>query len=140
MENIIEERIAAGQCPGFCCEGFTMSVSMEDRQLMIDAQTAGLDHWIDSKGHRHNGWYVDDYVSPQFIQDMLILTGEEWGGSPLHSCKHFDKEKRLCTIYDRRPGLCRIFPFAGHPCDFAHKGCTFQNKEEVRPMITDFEI
>ena len=30
----------------------------------------------------------------------MLLFGKE--------CEHFDKEKRLCKIYDTRPEICRV--------------------------------
>lgn len=37
----------------------------------------------------------------------------------LYTCRHWDVDTRLCTIYERRPEMCRDFPYeAGCPhCD-----------------------
>lgn len=36
------------------------------------------------------------------------------------TCKHFDKEKRICNNYENRPGLCKRF---GPACRYA--GCNY---------------
>lgn len=30
----------------------------------------------------------------------------------LYTCRHFDDDTRLCRIYERRPEMCRDFPYA----------------------------
>jgi Fe-S-cluster containining protein len=30
----------------------------------------------------------------------------------VYTCRHFDDETRLCTIYERRPEMCRDYPYA----------------------------
>jgi Fe-S-cluster containining protein len=59
-------------------------------------------------------WEVgnDDPQAP-FINDMLIETDN---GN--FTCKYWDKETQLCTIYERRPNMCRNFPEKGEECDF----------------------
>ena len=37
-----------------------------------------------------------------FAQHMALDDG---------TCKYFDKEKNLCTIYDKRPDFCRVDEF-----------------------------
>jgi len=37
-----------------------------------------------------------------------------------YACRHWDEETRLCSIYDRRPMICRDFPY-GDPCRY---GCS----------------
>jgi Fe-S-cluster containining protein len=75
-----------------------------------------------------------------FITDMLVpLTAYEakvrWAelgygdltvldlGKPLYTCRHWDTETRLCTVYDQRPWLCRDYPYTG-ACQ--HTGCTYR--------------
>ena len=42
------------------------------------------------------------------------------------TCKHFDKEKRICTAYEKRPGFCKRY---GEFC--AHKCCNFNDKKKM---------
>lgn len=39
---------------------------------------------------------------------------------PVYTCKHHDKETKLCTNYKNRPKLCRNYPSRGG-CEY--KGC-----------------
>jgi Fe-S-cluster containining protein len=53
----------------------------------------------------------------------------KFGGAPLlegadeevgwFKCRHWDETTRLCTIYDQRPWMCRIYPSTskGEVCD-----------------------
>jgi Fe-S-cluster containining protein len=38
----------------------------------------------------------------------------------VYTCRHFDDETRLCTIYERRPEMCRDYPY-GH-----NGGCEYE--------------
>jgi len=45
---------------------------------------------------------LDTYLSPEDLQLYLSMVGEDgW-------CVNYDKDTRLCTIYDDRPGFCRV--------------------------------
>lgn len=122
------EEVKSSTCPGHCCDGFTMSTTKENRQRSIEAKAAGFDHYITTDGEVHHSFLYDEFVSPEFINDMLIEKGPAENGNMLHTCKYWDRETRLCTIYDTRPGLCRRFPILDQPCEFAHLGCTFIRK------------
>jgi Fe-S-cluster containining protein len=43
----------------------------------------------------------------------------------VYTCRHFDDETRLCTIYERRPEMCRDYPY-GHSggCEYECGYCT----------------
>lgn len=43
----------------------------------------------------------------------------------IYTCKHFDKEKRICTNYNNRPQLCKSF---GNECHY--KGCNYKDRVE----------
>lgn len=40
----------------------------------------------------------------------------------LFTCKHWDGATRLCTIYERRPQMCRDYPEPGKVCRFCGDG------------------
>jgi hypothetical protein len=62
----------------------------------------------------------------------------------LFSCPHWNAQSRLCTIYDSRPGVCRMFPIT--PADLRdrdlvleHRSCGFRFEAEERsrlPILT----
>lgn len=47
---------------------------------------------------------LDTYLTAdELTQYKSMIGADNW-------CKHFDKEKRLCTIYDERPRFCTVSP------------------------------
>ncbi len=57
----------------------------------------------------------DDDVPQRFI------TADAWGGSVMDRsedgwCAALDRDTMLCTIYERRPGICRDFEMGGRDC------------------------
>eukprot|EP00741_Cyanophora_paradoxa_P025590 tig00000383_g24694.t1 len=45
---------------------------------------------------------LDKYLSPDELRTYMEMVGEDgW-------CKHYDREKRSCTVYDTRPAFCRV--------------------------------
>lgn len=57
----------------------------------------------------------------------------------IYTCKHFDKENQICTIYNDRPNMCRNF---GEGCKY--KGCNFDNlkkleQEKIESLIKNKE-
>lgn len=86
-------------------------------------------------------------VDGEFIADMRIELTEEqarerWakfiGTEPrasltgneqrtTYTCRHWDEETRLCTVYDQRPNVCRDYPY-GNPCSH---GCSYQVPVDV---------
>lgn len=51
--------------------------------------------------------YLEDLLSPSEMDTFRGLVGEDgW-------CRHFDKSKRACLIYDDRPVFCRVKTWLG---------------------------
>ncbi|MEO0541431.1 MAG: YkgJ family cysteine cluster protein [Cyanobacteria bacterium P01_A01_bin.105] len=43
-----------------------------------------------------------DYLTAEQLSQYLGMVGEDgW-------CRHYDREQRLCTVYERRPDFCRV--------------------------------
>jgi Fe-S-cluster containining protein len=85
-------------CPGFCCQ--TVYLPMDHANL-----------------HR----FADVLIDGHQIADMLEPTGETTGTSHHFTCKNWDPNMRLCTVYENRPFMCRDYPY-GRPCE--HCGLT----------------
>jgi Fe-S-cluster containining protein len=47
----------------------------------------------------------------KMLRPINMVTAEE--GWQLYECTMFDKENRLCTVYDQRPDACRLYPIEG---------------------------
>jgi uncharacterized protein len=47
---------------------------------------------------------LEEYLLPEELEQYLSMVGEDgW-------CIYFDRHKRECTIYNRRPRFCRVKP------------------------------
>lgn len=110
--------LPAGRCTGHCCEEFQLPWDPEGIRNSFDTQIPGTDGWME--------W--------QQLSDMLIYLGpvenpplpKDRGGTYLwnYTCRHFDTEKRLCTIYENRPLMCR-----NHGVEYScvTQGCSMTN-------------
>jgi len=73
---------------GYCCERLILESSLRDaeREPRIAAECAKITHFQDGL----TGYLLNDPRN---------------GGA----CHFFDREHRLCTIYETRPQICRVF-------------------------------
>lgn len=86
-------------CTGNCCENFPLPLSKE--MLKRRAQ----------ESKNANG----SLLEMRMIADMVIPIQKEafYHGDKRYfwfTCKHFDKQTRKCTIYEKRPVMCRTYP------------------------------
>ncbi len=51
---------------------------------------------------------IKDTDSYSFYQHITIVGKDDFG--LIFSCDRFDKEKRLCTMHNKRPSICRNYP------------------------------
>jgi Fe-S-cluster containining protein len=123
-----------GECSGKCCAVFNYPTTPDKLRLRSEG--------------REGFWPDQD----RFLADMLVsLTPDEaeeralrfeitppsgfnlasWAEQGLlYTCRHWDEESRLCTVYEDRPQMCREYPYAGrcqHDCD-----CTFTCETHIR--------
>lgn len=104
------------RCTGACCVRFPLPLS--PGKLKKEADYAKEN---DGMGH------FQDIIQ---VQDMVIPLGKsenaykEMGAPPSgtyqdewwdYTCKHFDKENRICRIYETRPRMCQNHGSA-YPC------------------------
>lgn len=126
------------RCTGHCCELFTLPYDPSDvKRMAFDAWRRGFG--TSAYGTRVRGALV--------LSDMLIPRG--FGNLPQHTpaqatwlytCRHYDKEAGLCGIYERRPSMCRCYPY-GRTCEF--EGCTLSGGvgvEDDRPVPSISEL
>ena len=121
-------------CSGKCCSVFNYPASPDQLRQRSEG--------------REGFWHDQD----RFLADMLItLTADEaverarrfevtppegfdlvaWAEmGQLYTCRHWDEETRLCTVYEDRPEMCREYPYAGrcqHDCN-----CDFVMPQHTR--------
>lgn len=110
-------------CSGACCTDFIISKpgSWEDiKKHRFLSIWGGFDrkHW---KG-------IDPDIP--FIADMLIPLYRSKEKYEHFTCRHFDRTKKLCTVYDKRPEMCRQFGVK-YPCEF--KTCGWDGALRKKP-------
>ena len=60
-----------------------------------------------NKSDKIDGLEIAKMLVPVFYVDR---GNHDKFGSWYFTCRHFDKVKRLCTIYESRPEMCRTYP------------------------------
>ncbi len=108
------------QCTGECCEAFAITCGKT-----LDA----IDFYLRSVAE--DGAFIADMLIPLYalvagttMPSGELVTPEHAKGGAIgwvFTCKHFDREQRLCSVYADRPLMCRDFPY-GKPCEH-HERC-----------------
>lgn len=160
--SIERRQIVKNGCVGSCCEGFTLPFYVEDLVLMKEAQNKGQQKFTDSigvirrvitnndvdklidmlifkehtninpnGGHQPNIEEKENYKDPSTEFSWVVeIDGQLM--FRLYTCKHFDKEQRICTDYENRPNMCKHF---GSTC--AYTGCSFRQNKRIESKIQD---
>ncbi len=107
-----------GKCSGDCCQnikivGFTQG----------DLRAAYI-AWLNGASEFHGETGTFPVMQDIFLlYPMLRPKGLDSDVNQVFTCKHFDLETKLCTIYEIRPTMCRMYPNNKKcPCD----GCTIE--------------
>ena len=138
------------RCTGHCCLTFTLPFSPEQlqdayerwqRQGTAEINKAGLksvdtkiwqDIWLIAPMVTYLGFFKKPPVKVVNPTDNELL-GKPGKGGHYYSCKHFDRKKKVCTIYEIRPSLCRRYPY-GRGCNYA--GCTWKSHKAKKETKT----
>jgi Fe-S-cluster containining protein len=104
----------ARTCPGHCCVAFYLPTP-HDR---VEDMREGM----------RDGEVISEMVIPLSVSEAnerLERFGSDREYAPdaegyVYTCRHFDDETRLCTIYEQRPEMCRDYPY-GH-----NGGCEYE--------------
>jgi Fe-S-cluster containining protein len=102
-------------CTGACCVAFPISKSPDEM--------VGMSH--------HPGSALEAFTILGMLQPLTVeetreraarfgLDKEPDDEIKYYSCRHWDEETRLCSIYDERPWMCRVYPDSEgceHGCD-----------------------
>jgi Fe-S-cluster containining protein len=114
--------MSCSSCSGACCAVFEFTDPSEPRfagngdeaEFLADmlvslslveaaerlAEIGSLPYWGEEPQHDWDG-------------QSLSRTGRR-----LMTCRHWDRETRLCTVYDQRPSMCREYPYYASDCDY----------------------
>ena len=114
-------------CPGYCCavihqpgtrdELAAVAGILQDGELVLD-MIQPISREDATRRRQQHGLRVDD-----------LETAKD---GHLYTCRHWDDRTRLCGIYERRPAMCRDYPYA-ESC--AHCGLTMGITQEDRVQL-----
>jgi len=92
-------------CSGDCC---TMPVEVKGEDL-VRLQVALQDE-VDSSKRKLAKRLIKDGIIQSYREgtDLFMLTSR-----PNGDCLYLHPQTRRCTVYDKRPGVCREFPAIG---------------------------
>lgn len=108
----------SGVCDGSCCERFFLP-------LKPDEVWSYYEEYL--RGEREDKHADIKLIGPMVIPlDDEGLDGEDAKRGFWYTCKHWDKDTRLCKIYEFRPKMCRDYPYIS-PCVY----CGWVNEEYI---------
>ncbi len=129
--NVMSESLPLNRCTGHCCENFSLPWDQAGIDKALADTLAGTKVWQDI----------------EFVHDMVIFIGpiEESHLVNLENadngqkfwawtCRHYDRENRICTVYDKRPQMCRKHG-VDYPC--ATNGCTFKGARRDPELLAE---
>jgi Fe-S-cluster containining protein len=85
------------KCPGYCCSYAEIEITIRDihrlaRHFGVDFDTAAMRY---TKFDKKRGIWMLRHRKDHIFES---------------TCALFDQEKRCCTVYESRPGVCRKYP------------------------------
>lgn len=131
------------RCTGACCLDIGLRVSPEEMKESYEAWLK-KPNLVMANGNKnstiwHEIWLIypmlkflrKDKIHPEFPWQKQLETIYHY------ECKHFDKKKKICTIYDSRPDMCSSYPNKEY-C--ANPECKWIDKCKTRPPEIKKEI
>ncbi|AFL68584.1 YkgJ family cysteine cluster protein [Sulfurospirillum barnesii] len=88
---------ACQSCEGKCCIGESGYIWVSQEEIEAIAEKLLL-----SK---------ESFINNYLLKIRYRFTIKEIAYEGGYGCVFFDREKKMCTIYDVRPSQCRTFPF-----------------------------
>lgn len=98
--NFAFDQNACNSCEGKCCIGESGYIWVNQIEQEAIA--------------KHLGITKEEFINAFLLKIRYRFTIKEVPYKGGYSCIFFDREKKMCTIYDVRPKQCRTFPFWEH--------------------------
>lgn len=89
-------RYSCDKCPGYCCSYSEIEVTRRD----VERLARHFDLSYAAAQERFTKTSAKGVMLMRHAKDTIFDT----------ICAQFDQEKRRCTVYEARPGVCRKFP------------------------------
>lgn len=115
MSGTEASELKADRCTGHCCKEFQLPWDPASLAAALLKHRAGTEKIQDMEQIAAMVIYHGPVASHHAVHDLKGQKFHNW------TCRHFDKSKRLCTIYPTRPNMCRKHG-TDYPC--ATQGCT----------------
>ena len=127
------------RCTGHCCQTFTLPLGPDE---LMDIYR----RWADPMRKDGQGFPDRTLSDIHLIAPMVTYLGFFLEppvkvvntvvphAAHYYSCKHFNREKKICTIYEDRPGMCRDYPY-GRKCNYAE--CTWSEEKAEKKTGTE---
>ena len=111
-------KYSCAKCPGYCCSYAEIEITFRDivrlaRHFGLDFATAEARYT--KYDRKRNIWML------RHRRDHVFES----------TCALFDQEKRRCTVYEARPGVCRKYPEASR-CGY-YDFLTFERDQQGDP-------
>jgi hypothetical protein len=97
----VRVRYNCAKCPGYCCT--YSDIEITDR----DIARLGKHFGLSPKQAEKKFTKLDDAKTAKILRHRKDTIFDS-------ACMFFDQEKRCCTVYHVRPGVCRKYPDAVH--------------------------
>ncbi len=134
-----------GRCTGHCCEKLTIPYSPDELWAAYHRWQKGQVKSVSMNQSESSPLLMEIHlIAPmleylgQFDQppmdivnpsDAALLGRSSANPNHYYRCKHFDPKKKICTIYEHRPVMCREYPY-GDPCKY--RDCTWGERREKK--------
>ena len=89
------------KCPGYCCSYQEIEINQRDIDRL--AKHFGLSSAVSEE--RFTKWKASESVHLLRHRKDTVFDS---------ICMFFDQDKRRCTVYEARPGVCRQYPDSKH--------------------------
>ena len=123
------ELATATRCTGHCCRDFVVGGGWSRARLV---QESFLAQDLGDERQAYESAFIADMIVP--IIGQSPDHPERWYTESRHrfTCRHFDRQRSICTVYETRPRMCRSYPH-GEACAYA--GCTWKEAQAVSRLI-----
>lgn len=116
-------------CEGACCAAFPLHISHPSFRK-------------GSKSAKGEAAFIADMLIP-LTRRQAVRRSRKFGypdppkypkGWEWFTCRHWDEESRLCTVYDKRPTMCSDYPYTGQQCE---RGCGYKLTQSDHKKIAE---
>jgi Fe-S-cluster containining protein len=90
----------SNECTGECCASFTLYGGAEERFALKDDEV--MKNMLTLIGK-------DVFNASEYPAGEEEIYANQYN----HTCKFWDRETKLCTVYDKRPQMCSEYPYDG---------------------------